>query len=222
MKLGILFSGGKDSTLAAWLAKKGGHEICCLISIYSENKDSYMFHTPSISCVKIQAKVMNVPLIFWKTEGFEERELLDLREAIVKARDDFGIEGIVTGAVGSVYQASRVDKICSELGLKVINPLWGMEQIELLKLLVSEDFEVIISGVAAYPLDSSWLGRKIDSGYIEDVKRLWERHKINPAGEGGEFESFVLNCPLFSRKLEILKFGDSGEGNQWRRELVLK
>jgi len=222
MKLGVLFSGGKDSTLAAWLAKKEGYEISCLITLDSENKDSYMFHVPSISCVKEQAKVMRVPLIFEKTPGEKEEELEDLKGIIRIAKEEFGVEGIVTGAVGSVYQASRVQKICHEFNLECFNPLWQMDQIELLRLLIKENFEVIITGVAAHPLDSSWLGRKIDEKYIGDVKWLFEKYKINPAGEGGEFESFVLNCPLFCDKLDVKCFKDIGNKNQWRRELEIK
>src|SRR3989344_4233760 len=99
MKLGVLFSGGKDSTFATWLAKKEGYEISCLISIVSDNKESYMFHTPSIEKTKKQAEVMNIPIIFQKTEGKKEIELKDLEEAIRKAKKKYKIEGIVTGAV---------------------------------------------------------------------------------------------------------------------------
>ncbi|MEK6873616.1 MAG: TIGR00289 family protein, partial [Nanoarchaeota archaeon] len=79
--------------------------------------------------------------------------------------------------------------------------------------------EVVITGVAAYPLDEKWLGKKIDKRFIEQIKELNEKYKINPAGEGGEFESFVLNCPLFKRKLKIESWKDYGEKNNWRREL---
>ena len=82
-----------------------------------------------------------------------------------------------------------------------------------------EKFEIIISSVAAYPLDKSWVGRKIDKKFIEEMKKLQEKYKINPAGEGGEFESFVLNCPLFSRKLKVLHKEISGSANSWRMEL---
>ncbi len=206
MKLGVLFSGGKDSTLATWLAKKEGHEIACLISVLSENKASYMFHTPSINCTKIQAEIMGLPIIYKKTAGEKEKELGDLKEVILEAREEFGIEGIVTGAVGSVYQASRVQKICDEIGLKCVNPLWGFNQMQVLEKLLGEKFEVVIVGIAAYPLTKDFLGKVIDEKFIEEVKKLNERYKIHPAGEGGEFESFVLNCPLFSKRLEIGKF----------------
>jgi len=111
MKLGILFSGGKDSTLAAMLAKKRGYDLTCLISIVSSNKDSFMFHTPSISKVKVQSDVMDIPLVMVETSGEKEKELEDLESAISEAVEKYGIEGVVTGAVESVYQSTRVQKI---------------------------------------------------------------------------------------------------------------
>ena len=139
MKCAVLFSGGKDSTYAAFIAKKHGYELSCLISIISENPESYMFHTPSISKVKQQASVMKIPLIIQKTKGEKEKELKDLEFAIKKAKDEFGIEGIVTGAVESVYQASRIKKICDKLNLDCFNPLWKKNQIELLEDLIKND-----------------------------------------------------------------------------------
>jgi len=133
MKLASLFSGGKDSVYATYLAKKEGHEITCLVSIFSENKESYMFHTPSINKTKKQAEVMGVPLIVEKTKGEKEIELEDLKRAIFRAKEEYGVEGIITGAIQSVYQASRIQKICDELNLECFNPLWQKEEKEYLE-----------------------------------------------------------------------------------------
>lgn len=223
MKVAVLFSGGKDSSLATFLAQKNGYKIACLISIFSENKESYMFHTPSISEVKKQAYVMNIPLVIQKTEGEKETELKDLKEAIKNAKKNFKFEGIVTGAVGSIYQSSRIQKICNDLNLECFNPLWQKDQFEILDGLIRNKFKVIVTGVFAYPLNKSWLGREINKSFIEDIKKLNKNYKINPAGEGGEFETFVLNCQLFKRPLKIKSFKDISSGeNSWRREIEAK
>src|SRR3989338_771040 len=162
MKLGILFSGGKDSTSSAWLAKKYGYELTCLISIFSENPESYMFHTPSIKQVKKQAEIMEIPLIIQKTKGNKEEELKDLEEAIEKARQKYKIQGIVTGAIQSIYQSSRIQKICDKLNLECFNPLWQKNEEEYLSELIQNKFKVILTGVSAYPLDESCRrGRRI-------------------------------------------------------------
>jgi asparagine synthase (glutamine-hydrolysing) len=222
MKLATLFSGGKDSTFATYLAKKEGHEIVCLMSMFSENKDSYMFHTPSISKTKKQAEVMGIPLIVDKTKGEKEKELEDLARIIKRAKEEYGIDGIITGALHSNYQASRIQKICDDLDLKCLNPLWHKNEFEYLQELIDNNFDILIVGVSAYPLDESWLGRKVDEKFIEDVRKLYEKYKIHPAGEGGEFESFVLNCPLFERKLELKGSKSHGDGNYWRMEIEVE
>lgn len=223
MKFAVLFSGGKDSVYSAWLAKKTGHELVCLISVFSENKESYMFHTPSIKQVKKQAEVMNLPIIIQKTKGQKEKELKDLENAIKTAKAKYKVDGIVTGAIRSVYQASRIQKICDKLNLECFNPLWQKNEFQYLQELIDNKFEIIIIGVFACPLDEKWLGRKIDEKFIEDVKKLYEKYKIHPAGEGGEFETFVLNCPLFRRELKIKNFKNFQEGeNSWRREIEIE
>jgi len=194
-----------------------------LISIFSENKESYMFHTPSIDKTKEQAKAMDLPLMIKKTKGKKEEELEDLEEAIKDAIDKYRIEGIITGAIKSVYQASRIQKICDKLNIKCVNPLWQTNELNYLNDLIKDKFKVIIVGVFAYPLDQSWLGREIDSMFIEDVKKMNEKYKIHPAGEGGEFETFVLDCPLFNKPLKIKSYEDFDEGkNSWRREIEVE
>ena len=222
MKTAVLFSGGKDSVYSAYLAKKSGHELTYLISIFSENKDSYMFHTPSIEKTKKQAEVMDIPLLIFKTKGKKEEELNDLEKAIKTAKEKYRIEAIVTGALHSIYQSSRIQKICDKLKLKCINPLWHKNEFEYIEELIKNKFEIIITGVAAFPLDEKWLGRKIDKDFIEDVKELNKKYKIHPAGEGGEFETFVLDCPLFRRGLKVKNKKIFGEGNAWRMEIEVE
>ena len=222
MRLGVLFSGGKDSVYATYLEKQKGNNIVCLISIFSKNDASYMFHTPNIKRVKNQAKVMNIPLLIGRTNGEKEEELKDLEKVIAKAKKKYSLDGIITGALHSEYQRSRIDKICKELNLKCINPLWHKDEIDYLNELIKNNFEIMIIGIFAYPLDESWLGRKVDENFIEEVKKLKNKYKIHPAGEGGEFETFVINCPLFSKKLRIKFYRDIKESeNSWRREIKL-
>ena len=202
-KLGALLSGGKDSLFATYLMKKKNHLIKCIITIESDNSHSYMFHTPNISMTGLQAESMDLPLIIGKTKGEKEEELADLRQVIKKAKDEQNIEGVITGALYSDYQRKRIETVCEELGIEVFSPLWHFNQEEEMRLLLNEGFKIIFSSIACYGLNKNWLGKVITQ---EDVNRLVELNKnygINIAGEGGEFESLVLDCPLFSKKIEI-------------------
>lgn len=203
MKVGVLFSGGKDSTLALHKASEH-HEIACLISLRSRNDESYMFHVPNIHVTEFQARAMELPLIQQVTSGIKEQELKDLRLAIMRAQKDHDIEGIVTGAVRSVYQAQRIQKTCHELDLWCFNPLWLLDQLELLREVIASKFTVVISGVFSYPLDHTFLGRIIDEHVVQKLARFQEKCGINPAGEGGELETTVLDAPMFKKKLVIL------------------
>jgi ABC transporter with metal-binding/Fe-S-binding domain ATP-binding protein len=204
LRLGVLFSSGKDSVLAMHRAAEK-NDIACLITIISENKESYMFHTPNIDIADYQAEALELPLLKFKTKGEKEKELVDLEKAIFEAKKKFKLNGIVTGALASNYQAERIQKICDKLELRCLNPLWQMNQVEELKELVREKYDVRIIGVFAYPFSEKWLGRKIDSKAISELVELEKAYKINPAGEGGEIETLVLDAPMFKKKLKIKK-----------------
>ena len=202
MRVGVLFSGGKDSCLAQYVAGDH-HEVACLVTVLSENPESYMFHTPNVHLAPLQAEAMGLPIVTRSTAGIKEEELADLRAVIADAARLYGIEGVVTGAVESVYQATRVQRICDDLGLWCFNPLWQMDQRELLQRVLDLGFETVVSGVFAMPMDESWLGRPLDGGMVEELVELQRRYQINPAGEGGELETTVLDGPTFRQRMVI-------------------
>jgi diphthine-ammonia ligase len=212
MKLGVLFSGGKDSTFALHLAAEK-EEVACLITVVSKNKESFMFHTPNIDVTALQAEALGLPLVSVTTEGQKEVELEDLERAIAEAQSKHGIEGVVTGAVESVYQASRVQRICNRLDLWCFNPLWRHDQKALLETLVAENFQAIISGVFAYPLDEKWLGKQIDAEMIAKLVELQVKYGISPSGEGGEIETTALDAPLFKQKIEVTNSSVEWQGS---------
>jgi len=221
MKLAALFTGGKDSTYAIYLAQKAGHEISCLITIKSDNPDSYMFHTPAIELTELQAETMELPHILGSTEGEKEEELEDLELAIRIAKEKFGFSGILTGALFSEYQKSRIEKICNKLGLECVNPLWHKEQDVLMKELLENNFEFTFTAVAAEGMNKSWLNKTITKEDLEKLNKLKDKIGSNVAGEGGEFESLVLNCPLFKKKLVIEEF-EIKEESEYAARMIIK
>ena len=202
MRLGVLCSGGKDSWYACHLAMQK-EEVSCLITIRSENEESYLFHTPNTHLVPLQAAAAGLPLITAETAGIKEAELADLERAVSLARERYGIEGIVTGALQSVYQATRVQRVCHTLGLWCFNPLWYTEPDRYMQALIRAGFVVVVSGVASEPFTADWLGRQIDDLALADLRRYTARHRITLTGEGGEYETLVLDAPLFRKRIVI-------------------
>src|SRR3989338_4600359 len=186
MRLAALISGGKDSIYSAYKSSKD-NEIVCMISFKSKRADSYMFHIPNIELVRLQAESMNLPLIFMESSGIKEKELKDIKKALRMAIKKYKIEGVVSGALASNYQKERIDKICSELKIKSIAPLWRIEPKKYLKELISNNFKIIIVGIAADGLKKDFLGHEINEEFIKKIEKL----NIHGGGEGGEYESLV-------------------------------
>ncbi len=198
-----LVSTGKDSIFALHLMKKQGYEIKCLITIDSKNKDSFMFHTPTIALAKLQAEAMNIPLIIVKTLGKKEIELKDLEKAIKKAILVYKIEGVSSGALFSNYQRERIEKITEKIGIRHFAPLWHMNQEKYMRQLLKENFKIMITKIACLGLDKDWLGRIITTKDIDSLVKLSKKYGVNVAGEGGEYETLVISAPLFSKKISV-------------------
>lgn|SRR3989344_3404680 len=200
MRLAALVSGGKDSLYATYLTKRAGHTIETIIAVQSDNPESYMFHYPNTWIVEMQAQLMNIPFVQQRTPGEKEVELDDLTTVLQSLKH---IDGVVTGAVASTYQKERVDRICRALGLESIAPLWSSDPATTVRDMIENSFEIIIQAVAAPPLDEAWLGRRLDTACLVDLIELNKEHGIHITGEGGEYESLVLDCPLFSKKIIV-------------------
>ncbi|RAP53470.1 MAG: TIGR00289 family protein [Methanosphaera sp. rholeuAM270] len=202
MKAVILYSGGKDSTMAVYEAQKNGDEVYALLAMVSKNEESYMFHVPDIHMVDYCSAAMEIPSIDVLTDGIKEEELNDLEEILRKLKDK-GIEAVYSGALESIYQKSRIDGICEKLSLKSVSPLWHKEPVDYMKEIVNNGFEVIITSVSAYGLTRDWLGRTITMEVIDELVELQKKYGLHPAFEGGEAETLVLDGPNFDRKIII-------------------
>lgn len=214
MKSVILYSGGKDSTMALYEALQNGDEIYALLAMVSKNNESYMFHVPDIHMVDYCSAAMEIPSIDVLTDGIKEEELDDLEKILSKLKDK-GVDAVYSGALESVYQKSRIEKICEKLDLKSVTPLWHTDAIEYMNKIIDLGFEVIITSVSAYGLDKDWLGKPLTHEMLQKLVELNKKYGVHPAFEGGEAETLVLDGPIFDRKIvideaEILWESDSG------------
>jgi len=215
MKYFTLYTGGKDSTMATILAAEEGIPVDALVVIKPRNPESYMFHSINLEWTLLQSISQGIPIYYFNSSGVKEEELKDLKEAF-ECMKEKGFIGVVVGAIASRYQYNRVNKIAKKVGLNVYAPLWNADQDTLLKMYLDKGIKYMIISVSAAGLDKKHLGWIISSG--GDIKKLIQiarKYGFNPTGEGGEYETFVLDAPIFKYRIEIVKysikwFGDSG------------
>jgi diphthine-ammonia ligase len=209
LKVAVLFSGGKDSTYATWIAQHQGWDVEALVSVLPKGVESLMFHFPNVRWTKIQAEAMGLP---HRTIEAGQDELAGLQEGLCKTKEEFRIDGVVTGAIASDYQKSRIDQVCDELGIKSFAPLWRKDPKILVSDLQSAGFKIILSGVAAAGLDQSWLGQELTESRWAILEKLSRKVGIHLTGEGGEYETFVIDAPNFGRRVSLGKTVNRWDG----------
>jgi ABC transporter with metal-binding/Fe-S-binding domain ATP-binding protein len=221
MKLASLFSGGKDSAYAIYIAKKQGHEIKCLLSVFPKSDESHLLHYPNIQWTKLQSESMNIPQLTITSNSDQTDDELILMESLLQtAKEKYQIEGLVHGGIKSNFQKDKFENICSKLNLIVVAPLWGTDPEEYMNELIDFNFDFILTAVSSDGLDDSWLGKVISKSDIVSLKSLSEKFGFNLNFEGGEAETFVINCPLFSSSIKINQSQKQWDGYRGRFEIV--
>jgi len=200
-------------------ALQAGHEVTHLVTIIPDNKDSYMFHSANLHLTELISGACGIPLVSETSSGEKETELSDLERAL----SHVDVEGVIAGAIESEYQASRVRSICDEFGLELYAPLWHNEPESLIREMAG-CMDIRMVKVAAGGLDESWLGRRFDDKLVDDLLALHRKYRIHLAGEGGEYETLVLDAPFFRKRIELLEvervwMGDHGVLRVLRAEL---
>jgi diphthine-ammonia ligase len=201
MRVAVLATGGKDSALALHRVLKMGYEVKCLACMIPTREDSWMFHYPNIRLVDLFAEAAEIQLVKAETLAVKEREVEDLKRLI----EGLDVDAVVSGAIASNYQKSRIEKICEQLRLKCIAPLWHENPLNILKEILDLKFEVIMTGVYAYGFSEEWLGRKIDEVSVKALTELNKQYGVSLVGEGGEYETLVLDAPFFKKRIKVVE-----------------
>jgi len=221
MKLACLFSGGKDSAYAIHLAKKQGHDVVCLLSIFPKSEESHLLHHPNLKWTKLQSISMKIPQLIISSNSDETNdELIVMEKLLQTAKDEFKIDGLVHGGIKSKFQKEKFETLCTKLNLVSIAPLWNTEPKQYMNKLVDSNFNFLMITVSSDGLDEQWLGKIILKSDIELLTTLSDKFRFNLNFEGGEAETFVIDCPLFSHPIKINKFTKNWDGYRGRFEIV--
>ena len=221
MRLAALYSGGKDSTYSIYKVREMGHSVECLITMHPAADDSALFHYPNSWVTEYQSRSMQIPVLGFQVAGkSKEDETSAFEEAIVQAKALYKVDGVVFGGISSVFQKNAFEEICEKQGLQAVAPIWGVEAEKYYAELLDKKFEIMVVGVSAMGLEKEWLGRAIDREALETLTRLSKKYGFNLTFEGGEAETLVTGCPLFSKKLRIKSANTLWDGQRGIFEIL--
>ena len=220
MKVAVLFSGGKDSTYSIYKVKQMGHDVKCLVTIFPKSSNSHLLHFSTIESTELQSRTLEIPQIISTLDSDELKEEMNVLEMLLKkAKQDFQIEGLVHGGISSEFQKKCFEKICEKIDLKIIAPLWKINAKEYMYDLIDSNFKFILTSVSSDGLDETWLGKIISAHDMLQLNKLSDKYGFNLNFEGGEAETFVVDCPLYSHSININKSKTIWDGYRGRFEI---
>ena len=221
MKLAGLFSGGKDSTYSIYKTIQDGNSVECLVTIFPKSDESMLLHYPNIEITKLQSSSMGIPQIYTEATSNQTDTEIDLLALMLeKAKQDYGVEGLVQGGILSNFQKNNFEKVCKSLDLELISPVWQQDQKQYMHTLLDSKFRFIIASVSSDGLDETWLGKEITRMNLGVLEKLSKKHGFNLNFEGGEAETLVIDCPLFSHPIIIEKSKKIWDGYRGRYEIL--
>ena len=220
MNVVALLSGGKDSLYNMYLATKDGHQIVAIANLKppegkGDELDSYMYQTVGHQAIEMIAQALDKPLFRADITGTNCNKDLDYNEIqdandevehlyqlLKNIKESVEFDAISVGAIASSYQKSRVENICKRLNLKMLAYLWDKDQDSLLQDMIDNQFLAILIKVACMGLNKQHVGQSIEQmqGHL---RKLHSEYKTNVCGEGGEYESLVLDCPLYKKRIVL-------------------
>ncbi len=203
-RFAALYSGGKDSYLALALAREADIEVSPMVTVDAPD-GSYLYHVPATQAAAAAATALDIthksltvdgPITDAGSEVAARHEIAPVSRWLEGQAVD--LDGLISGVVASRYQYELLEDICDTFGLELCTPLWGWDGLEVLDAVLERDLAVDMVAVAADGLDESWLGRRLDADAVESLSELAMAHGFHPAGEGGEFETLVVDAPAFN------------------------
>jgi diphthine-ammonia ligase len=213
MTVTALVSGGKDSIYSAYLADAQGRSVDELLTLRPSDPDSMLFHTPNLDLVPLQAEAWGKRhrAVVVASEG-EAAEAHALRSALAGDRG-----WVVAGAIASSYQWARLHAICFELGRPLYTPLWGKDAHRVVVEEISAGLDIRFVQLAAEPLGADLLDRRLDLPMLDELERVARTVRpVHVAGEGGEFETAVVDAPFFDRRIEFRETRRESRGGAHR------
>ena len=207
------WSGGKDSCLACYLALGQGYKISHLVNFVSQEFNRVSFHGTEARLIQLQSQAIGIPLLQKPTtgKGYEQA----FKEA-VKSLLPNGIKGMVFGDIFLQEHRDWVERVCNDLGIEAVKPLWNKKTENVLTDFIAAGFEAIVVSARAELIDEEWVGRWVSRDFLQYLKAK----DIDICGENGEYHTLVVNGPLFKRRIEVIETRTIKRDNYWFLDTV--
>jgi len=211
MNLISSWSGGKDSCLACYKAIQGGYRVTHLLNFISKQYKRCCFHGIEALLLNLQAELIGIPLIQREVSADMEKYETEFKEAVSEIKTK-GAQGMVFGDVYLEEHRDWVKRVCKDLEILPIEPLWNHPPFRVVEEFIDLGFKAIVVSCKADIFDKDFIGRAIDI----DLLRELQMRNICPCGENGEFHTFVIDGPMFKRRIEILESEPVLKEGFWR------
>lgn len=208
------WSGGKDSCLACYEAVSDGYKVFYLLNSVSKEYDRVSFHGVKSELISLQAQAIDVPIVQPRvTKDDYEQEF---KKAILELKE-LGIRGAVFGDIELQEHRDWIERVCGELGVEPILPLWGRQPEQIFRDFIDAEFEAIVVSANADLLGKEWVGRRVDDKFVEDLRKVED---VDLCGEAGEYHTFVTDGPLFKRRIMIQKIDKVLKNGYWFLDIL--
>jgi len=204
MDVAVLYSGGKDSTFAIQHVLEKGWNIKYLISVKPTRKDCYLFHYATVELTKELSKILNIPQIYLKCSVADpKKEAEIIKRAVEKQQKNVKIDAVVLGGTGlQETQLKSIQNALIPLKIEVFAAHAGEDHDLIMEKMLDEGYEIIITQIASDGL-SKWLGKRITLENFNALKEDSVKYGFHVGGEGGYYDSLVLDAPIFRKRLKI-------------------
>ena len=206
MKVVVSWSGGKDSCFACYKALAQGYEVSYLINFISREFRRVSFHGTRARLISRQAQAIGIPLVQYTVPPDMSLYEQTFKKAVSALKRN-GVEGMVFGDIYLQEHRDWIERVCGELGITPLLPLWGMAPERVLGGFIEAGFEALIISAKADIFDEKWLGQRIDHSFLFDLKQLEQGKELDVCGEHGEYHTLVVDGPLFWKRLQVT-YGD--------------
>lgn len=203
MKAVASWSGGKDSCLACYKALKQGYEVTHLVNFVSRESGKVSAHEVTGYLIHRQSQAIGIPLVQYTVpangDSYEQR----LKRA-VSALKRKGVQGMVFGDIYLQEHRDWIERVCGEMRITPVMPLWKVEPQQVLREFIAAGFESIVVSARADVFGQEWLGRSLDYRFLSELTKLCQERDVDICGEHGEYHTLVVDGPLFRQRLQLV------------------